>query len=458
LNLRTIKAIGFDMDYTLVHYHPEAWELHAYRQLQLILADKGWPVADLEFDPEFAVLGLVLDLHHGNIVKANRFGYIKKAFHGTKPLSFEEQRELYARTLVDLAEPRWRFLNVFFSLSEACMYAQLVDRLDQGRLVQVIGYADLHRIIRSSLDEAHMEGTLKNEIISDPEKFVELDPDLPMTLMDFQQAGKKLMLITNADWSYTEHMMAFILDSHLPGNTTWKDIFELVIVQAKKPTFFSSNAPIFKVVNERGHLESVFGQLKESGTYVGGNASLVEEYLGLRGDQILYVGDHIFSDVQASKSLLRWRTALVLRDLESEIDTEQTFCKSQVELTSQMQKKEALEQECAQIRVDIQRVKAGYGPTADKSAEQLQEELQDIQSKLADLDQQIAPLAQANSELHHERWGLLMRTGNDKSTLARKVESHADIYTSRVSNLRHVTPFGFIRSSRGSLPHDCSET
>jgi hypothetical protein len=34
------------------------------------------------------------------------------------------------------------------------------------------------------------------------------------------------------------------------------------------------------------------------------------------------------------------------------------------------------------------------------------------------------------------------------------VESHADVYTSRVSNLAYTTPFVFLRSLRGSLPHD----
>ena len=30
LNLRGIEAIGFDMDYTLVHYHVHVWEQRAY--------------------------------------------------------------------------------------------------------------------------------------------------------------------------------------------------------------------------------------------------------------------------------------------------------------------------------------------------------------------------------------------------------------------------------------------
>ena len=35
---------------------------------------------------------------------------------------------------VDLREGRWAFLNTLFSVSEGCLYAQLVDRLDSGEL------------------------------------------------------------------------------------------------------------------------------------------------------------------------------------------------------------------------------------------------------------------------------------------------------------------------------------
>jgi hypothetical protein len=47
-----------------------------------------------------------------------------------------------------------------------------------------------------------------------------------------------------------------------------------------------------------------------------------------------------------------------------------------------------------------------------------------------------------------------MRTGNDKSHLAFQVERYADVYTSKVSNFLAATPFVYLRSARGSLPHD----
>ena len=158
LNLRAVKAIGYDMDYTLVHYRVEPWERRAYESRQGELEDLGWPVGDLQFDPDLVIRGLVIDTELGNLVKANRFGYVKRASHGTATLDFETHRQVYARTLVDLSDNRCVFLNTLFSLSEGCLYAQLVDLLDEGRLPAVLGYADLYRQVRRCIDEAHMEG------------------------------------------------------------------------------------------------------------------------------------------------------------------------------------------------------------------------------------------------------------------------------------------------------------
>src|SRR6185295_4795904 len=107
LNMRSIKAIGYDMDYTLVHYRVEAWERLAYEHMRAALATRGWPVGELQFDPDLVIRGLIIDTQLGNIVKANRFGFVKRAFHGTRLIEYEEQRKLYTRTMVDLSEARY---------------------------------------------------------------------------------------------------------------------------------------------------------------------------------------------------------------------------------------------------------------------------------------------------------------------------------------------------------------
>jgi len=455
LNLRGIQAIGYDMDYTLVHYHTQEWEQRAYNFTKEGLLARGWPVEDLTFDPELVIRGLVIDTEHGNVVKANRFGYVKRAFHGTEPLDFETQRDVYQRTLVDLGEDRWHFLNTLFSISSACLYMQLVDRLDADAIEESMGYADLWEEVQRTLDEAHMEGRLKEAIIDHPERFVDLDPKMPLTLLDQKRAGKKVLLITNSGWDYARPMLEYAFDDYLPGNMTWRDLFDLSIVGARKPDFFSVRMPAFHVVDEDGLLqEHKNGPLKEDCVYVGGNASLVEESLGLRGEEILYVGDHLFVDVNVSKKVLRWRTALVVRELEEEIEAYRSFANRQNRLSDLMKKKERLEAKVSAKRLQRQRLKEGYGETDGRDVEALEKEMSELRTRLRSLDERIAPLAKASSQLVNENWGPLMRTGKDKSLFARQVERYADVYTGRVSNFLHHTPFTYLRSHRGSLPHD----
>jgi 5'-nucleotidase len=457
LNLRSIRAIGYDMDYTLVHYHVEPWERRAYEHTRRRLRARGWPVDELRFDPELATRGLVIDTELGNVVKANRFGYVKRAHHGTQLVPYEVQRRTYSRIIVDLSVPRWEFLNTLFSLSEACLYMQLVDLLDRRQLPEVMGYADLYRAVRQSIDASHMEGRLKQEIAADPDAFVVLDPEVPLALLDQKHAGKRLLLITNSEWPYTSSMMSYAFDRFLPSGTTWRQLFDVVICGAAKPGFFQGPREVFEVATEEGLLRPWYGTLEAGRSYYGGHAALVEKSLGISGDDILYVGDHIFGDVRVSSSLLRWRTALILRELEGEITAEQKARDTELALAQLMIDKERLEQEFCQVRLEAQRARGRYAPSRsapDSVRGDLAAKMAELRSRMTKLDEQIAPLAQAASLVSNPHWGLMMRAGNDKSHLARQVERSADVYTSRVSNFLLATPFAFLRAPRGSLPHD----
>ncbi|MBS1262314.1 MAG: hypothetical protein MAG453_01657 [Calditrichaeota bacterium] len=453
LNLRSIRAIGYDMDYTLIHYNTDAWERQAYEFMKGKLAAQGLPVADLEYLADFITRGLVIDVERGNIVKANRFGYVKQASHGTRMLSFEEQRSLYSRTLIEFGRPRYVFLNTLFSLSEACMFAQLVDRLDEGRIGSAIGYEELHRVVHRALDESHAEGVLKSEILANPDAYIEHDPGTTRALLDQKLAGRKLVLITNSDWEYTRRVMAHEFDRQLPEGESWLELFDLVMVSSRKPSFFNNPNPAFEVVRrDEGLLKPVIGGLSEGKVYVGGNARLVEELWDLGGEQILYVGDHIYSDVEVSKNLLRWRTALVLRELEGEVESLTEFSERQRELARLMKRKEELELAHNRVRLIVQRIQARDGGGGE--LKKYQRRNSQLWEKISELDRKIGPLAQSAGELLNRHWGLVMRAGNDKSLLARQVENFADIYMSRVSNFIYATPFGYLRSQRSTLPHD----
>jgi HAD superfamily 5'-nucleotidase-like hydrolase len=454
LNLRSIRAIGYDMDYTLVHYRVDEWERRAFAHARERLGAMGWPVADLRFNPDSVIRGLAIDLELGNLLKATRFGYVIRAAHGTRFLSYDEARNAYTGTLVDLAEDRFEFINTLFSLSEASLYSQLVDLADAGALPGGVGYDDCYHMVRDALDNAHQEGELKAEILADPERFIDLDADVVLALRDQRNSGKRLMLITNSDWDYAQQIMEHSFDPFLPQGTGWRSLFDTVIVSSDKPGFFTSDLPLYKVVDEdRALLRPHFGPIEPGGVFFGGNARQVERSLGLSGDEILYVGDHLFGDVHFSKALLRWRTALILRELESEVSALMEFLPGQLELDRLMTVKTELEAELAALRLTDQRRRLGYAePFIDIADTKLR--IEETRRRLANLDDEIAPLARTSGSLRNEAWGPMMRAGLDKSLFARQVERYADVYTSRVSNFLYPTPFAMLRAARLDLPND----
>ena len=446
------------MDYTLVHYDVGAWEARAFAYLKQKLLDQGWPVGDVDFDPAATIRGLVIDTHLGNLVKADRFGYVKRAAHGTRRLDFDAQRQTYGRALVDLRDARWVFLNTFFSLSEAAMYALLVDRLDAGRLPAGFGYRDVWRIIRQALDQAHAEGRMKAEIIAAPEHFVHLDPEVPRALVDQRDAGKKLLLVTNSDWTFTRAMMQHAFDRFLPAGTTWRQLFDLVVVGARKPEFFSGEQPLYQVVTEDGLLRPCATTPAPGGLYHGGDAGLVEEALGLSGSDILFVGDHLYTDVRASKDVRRWRTCLIVREMEDELAAVAAMVPQQEALERLMSRKRAVEFEQAWGRLQVQRRRDGQGATAGDAHDGIGARLSALRDESEQLERQIAPLAAALGGLSNERWGPLMSAGASHSLLARQLEDSADLYTSRAANFLFHTPYAYLRAPRARMPHDPAGT
>lgn len=454
LNLRSIEAIGYDMDYTLVHYNVEAFERHAYEHIKKRLLQYGWPIAHLKYDPRAMIRGLFIDARLGNIVKANRFGFVKTADHGTRRMDYEEQRRVYQRTIIDLADKRFALLNTFFTLSEGCLYAQLVDLFDRGKLRGAISYADIHERVRSHTDAAYLEGELKPAILADPDDFIVRDPGAPLALQDQLRSGKKLMLITNSDWNYTDFILTYAFDPHLPRGMTWRDLFSLIIVSSDKPSFFSGSNRLFEVVDERESLlKPAIRGLRPGGIFLGGNSKHVERYLGLSGDQILYVGDHIVGDVQITKDILRWRTALIVRELEDELVALERFAPRRRKLSELIAAKEEAEREYCGLKLALQRREAGYGPR-EGAVRDAGPRIGRLRARMDSLDARIEPLTEEMNSLHNRRWGLLLRAGNDKSYLARMVEQYADIYMSRVSNMAIQTPFAYMRSTYVTMPHD----
>ncbi len=165
----------------------------------------------------------------------------------------------------------------------------------------------------------------------------------------------------------------------------------------------------------------------------------------------------MFADVRVSKSYLRWRTALILRELEDEIEALDAFRPRERELVRLMDTKTALEEEVCALRLGVSRRRAGVADPDTPDEATLNGRLAELRTRLEALDAEIAPLAREASLVGNPVWGPLLRAGNDKSHLARQVERSADVYTSRVSNFLAATPFAYLRAHRAGMPHDPAE-
>jgi hypothetical protein len=215
-----------------------------------------------------------------------------------------------------------------------------------------------------------------------------------------------------------------------------------------------SRMPLFEIVNDEGLLRPCTAGPPHPGSYLGGCASMAETYLGLSGSEILFVGDHLYTDVQASKDMLRWRTCLIVRELEQELAAIGRVREAQSRLDALMAEKTELEFAQAQLRLRVLRAEHPPADAAPERTGPLDSQIGRLRARIERLDEEIGPLALTVGSIFNATWGPLMSSGADRSHLARQLEKSADIYTSRVSNLLFQTPFAYLRAPRGRMPHD----
>src|SRR5215471_19020994 len=157
LRMDEIELIGFDMDYTLALYNQPNLEALSIRcTLEKLVQQRGYPaeILRLDYDPAFAVRGLVVDRIHGNVLKMDRYGHVGRVYHGRQKLDKETRHRLYRMERIRLSAPRYAWIDTLFALPEAVMYAAIVELLEQRGKV---AYAQLWQDIRESIDEAHRD-------------------------------------------------------------------------------------------------------------------------------------------------------------------------------------------------------------------------------------------------------------------------------------------------------------
>mgnify|MGYP001181769761 CR=1 FL=1 len=433
LNLSQVKAIGFDMDYTLVEYHTQKFEGFVHGSvINCLVRHKKYPaeIKELKFNFEQVIQGLVIDRNLGNVLKLSRFGKVKQAFHGTRELTYLEIKKIYNNRVIDLNDMNIQSLDTSFSIANGVLFLQLVDLIDMDKIS--VNYTRLSYDIKEMIDLIHRDGSLKKEIIENKEKYVIQNPETAECLERLKRDGKKLLLITNSDYLYSNQMMKYAFDPFLKEHQNWRELFQVIITFAMKPRFFTGNTPFLEVNQSNGTMENYEGSV-DKGIYQGGNANQLQHDIGIEGENFLYLGDHIFGDVVSIKKTCNWRTALVLSPLKEEMQGIQKSTKLQSEISSLMQEKIKYEHILKQQN-DRTQIAA----------------INDLNSKISDRVLKI-------KQHFNPYWGELMRAGAEESRFADQLEKYACIYMERVSDLNKYTSDFYFRPLRRYLPHELEE-
>ena len=161
------------------------------------------------------------------------------------------------------------------------------------------------------------------------------------------------------------------------------------------------------------------------------------------GEQILYVGDHLYADVLRSKRTLGWRTGLIVPELEEEMIT---FDKNK-NLARKISELRSLRDELSE-RGDKLMLE---NPVI---TEEIQQILDDLKHDDMVIKDHLTQIADAFHTAFHPMWGQLFYAGYQDSRFAFYVQNYACLYMSKASNLGSISMERSLRTTGEMLPHD----
>ena len=437
------------MDHTLVRYHSRAFEQTTHEMVLKKLQERNYPgaIAQLPFDYDLAIRGLVIDKFKGNLLKVSRHGAIRGAFHGTRAMDFASQKANYSSTYIDLRDTRYTSIDTAFSISTANLFMQLVDLKDRSAQFNLPDYATMSSDLMRAVDDCHRDGSLKGIVRENLSKYIVKDEAVVQGLERFKKHDKKLFVLTNSEFNYTKLLLDYAINPFLREHKHWQDLFEIVITSAQKPRFFFDDLKFLKVNPADGTMTNLEEPLKK-GVFQGGCAGTFTRDLGLEGDDILYIGDHIYGDILRLKKDCNWRTAMVVEDLEAEIEKYRDVVPIQKEIDQLMNEKDPLERE--HVELVCKKIESGDA-TRDTH-------IQDLQNMISAKDKLIAERIRAYQSHFNKYWGEVMRAGNEESYFAHQTERFACIYMAKLSDLLQQPPRTYFRAPRRPLAHEMQTT
>ena len=461
LRLDQVKAVGFDMDYTLAIYRQAEMDRLSIDATVDKLVERGYPeeLRSMKYRTDFPVRGLLIDRKLGNVLKMDRFRYVKTAYHGFRKLTREERRHAYHTRRLRPGTGRYHWVDTLYSLSEVAVYAAVVEHFEThgGR----VDYGRLFTDIRQCAVLSHQDGSILDVVLGDLPRYVARDPELGVLFHKLRSAGKRLFLLTNSGPEYTDAMMSYLLDDALEEYPSWRNYLDYICTASKKPSFFTGKAPFVDLGTgaetrepERGHL------------YTGGNIADLQRVFGYAGDEVLYVGDHIYGDVLRAKKESTWRTAMIIQEMDDELRVLREHAVGFERASTLEQMTNAVQDELREHQARLKRAERKLGEHEsgpDRASWEAQRvrhrrSIDRLRAQLKDLDAERSSLDEELSRAFHPFWGSLFKAGNEVSSFGSQVEQYGCIYTSRATNLAQYSPMHYFQSPRHRMPHETGNT
>lgn len=457
LRLETIQYIGFDLDWTLADYNRRPLEELTFQLARKRLLDHhGYPesILQAEFRPEFPQRGLIVDKEAGTVLRMDRHRYVGQAYLGRHRLDRQELMQSYRYEPINPSSSRYYHVDTLFELPETNLFAEIIELARQDLGDNFPEFAQIFADVRASIDWVHAEGPLKAQIIADKERFLQRDPELCVALERLALGGRRLFILTNSDWDYAAELCSYLFDGSIPGVESWRQLFDLVLVRSRKPSFFRKEQP-FITLDESGQELGEVDTPQWGGTYRFGNLEGLSQLFDCPGDHVLYVGDHIYGDIVSSKLESTWRTALIVRELEDELRKEQRLQRPIQKLTKLQSELVELGRQMDSLR-DLLTLthRLELEKTAAGQVSALESRLEAIRTRHRKVRNKVARIAGHIENTFDETWGSLFKQGNSKTLFASQLESYACLYTSRVSNFAAYGSNHYFRVVEDPMTHE----
>ncbi|CAL4131879.1 unnamed protein product [Meganyctiphanes norvegica] len=433
LNMSEIKVYGFDYDYTIANYLPEVEHL-IYELGKNVLVNKcRYPdgIKNLKYNREFAIRGLHYDVEKGLLMKLDQFQQIQRGsiYRGLTLLSRDEIRELYGTRTIPLqylegslaGGTKMAHLADLFSIPEMCLLRQIVQFfLDNDLHFHSVS---IFNDVKAAIGSIHPE--MHRIVTKDASNYLMKDPNLIKFFDRLKENGKELFLITNSPFRFVNAGMTHIL------NENWREYFDVIITNAKKPNFFTEKRP-FRILNEEidTFTWDPVEKLEKGKIYAEGSLYHLKRFVDTAGQNVLYFGDHPYADLADLALNHSWRTGAIVWELDYELEKQNSL--EYKKMSGWFILLQSLIEEYQDISDDDEE--------AAQIIQQWKEERNILWKTLKDM--------------YNPHFGSVFRTFDNPTYFSRRLFRYADIYTSQISNLCNYKINHTFYPRRGVLPHE----